>query len=291
MPTDIRLLVLGSGTSSGVPVIGCACPTCGSDDPRDHRLRTSAALQFRDPGGSLRTLLVDASPDLRQQALTHRLQRCDGILFTHNHVDHTFGLDEVRRFNVLMESPIEVHADERTMESLQQVFAHIFRRDRNVNASFVADLIPSIVLPDRLIERFGLRITPLPLLHGRLPVLGYRIEAADGRPRGPLPLAWCTDVSAIPPETWPRLRGLRTLVLDMLRYRRHPTHFTVDEAIGVAERIDAERTWFIHMTHDIRHAELDPRLPERMALAFDGLAITGPETIPAEGPEGLHEGL
>lgn len=280
---DLEFIILGSGTSAGVPVIGCDCETCRSDDPRDNRTRCSAAVCFVDPLGQRRVILIDTSPDLRQQALRHGLQRCDAIIYTHNHVDHTFGLDDVRRFNAVMRAPIDLYADRHTMESLQRVYQHIFRRDQNVNDSFVATLIPHLIDPRNPVDLFGLRFTPLEFLHGRLPVLGYRIEAIDGRNEpmdieaqpACLPLAYCTDVSGIPPETWPKLTGLRTLVLDMLRYRRHATHFTVDEAISAAEQIAAEQTYFLHMTHDIRHAELDPELPESMALAYDGLIISG----------------
>ena len=276
------LTILGSGTSSGVPVIGCDCAVCCSDDPRDRRLRTSGVLRFVDPSGVERVILIDASPDLREQALRSNLLRCDAILFTHNHVDHTFGLDEVRRFNALMHAPIDIYADRLTMNHLERVYAHIFERERNVNDSFVATLQRHVIDPERSFALFGLLVTPLELLHGNLPVLGFRFDALDGGGEsragleaqpGPLPLAWCTDCNAIPPQTWPRLTGLRTLVLDMLRYRKHPTHFSVDEALNAAGEIAATRTWFVHMTHDIAHADLDARLPDGMRLAHDELVI------------------
>ena len=276
---NVKLVILGSGTSAGVPVIGCDCETCSSDDPRDRRLRPAACLAFLDSAGHERVILLDTSPDLREQALRHGLRRCDAILYTHNHVDHTFGLDEVRRFNALMDAPIDIHAEVHTLESLSRVYLHIFEKHKNVNDSFVATLIPHTIEPGRGLDLFGLRCTPLRVLHGRLPILGFRVEALDesGRPAAeqppPLPLAYCTDVSAIPPETWPALEGLETLVLDMLRYRKHPTHFSVDEAVTAAGRIGAGQTFFIHMTHDIRHADLDPRLPDGMALSYDGLVI------------------
>jgi phosphoribosyl 1,2-cyclic phosphate phosphodiesterase len=276
---DLELVILGSGTSAGVPVIGCDCAVCTSTDPRDRRTRCSACLRFTDAGGTPRLILLDTSPDLRQQALRERMRRCDAILYTHNHVDHTFGLDEVRRFNAVMEAPIEVYAEEHTMEFLHRVYRHIFAKEGNVNDSFVATLLPRMLRPDQPLDLFGIRFTPLRLLHGRLPILGFRIEALDAggavapdQP-GPLPLAYCTDVSGVPPETWSGLAGLRTLVLDMLRYRRHPTHLSVDEAVAMAHQVGADRTWFTHMTHDIAHADLDARLPQGMRLAYDGLAI------------------
>jgi phosphoribosyl 1,2-cyclic phosphate phosphodiesterase len=277
---EVKCLILGSGTSSGVPVIGCECEVCRSTDPRDNRTRCSACVTFKDSTDQERVILIDASPDLRGQALRHKLKRCDSIVFTHNHVDHTFGLDEVRRFNVLMQSPIDIYAEAHTFDHLHRIYRHIFERHKNVNDSFVATLMPHLIEVNAAFDVHGLRFAPLRLLHGKLPVLGFRIEAvneagevAADQP-SPLPLAYCTDVSAIPPETWRQLTNLNALVLDMLRYRHHPTHFTVDEAIAAAAQIGAKHTYFTHMTHDIRHAELDPQLPERMNLAYDGLVIS-----------------
>jgi len=276
----MRFVFLGTGTSAGVPAIGCACDVCRSDDPRDTRTRTSAALLIPDPdapgGPTERVILLDCGPDLRQQALRHDLRRCDAILFTHNHVDHTWGVDELRRFNAVTRQPIPIHAERHTLDFLARVYTHIFDRDANVNDSFVATLVPREITPGAGLELHGLRLVPLRLLHGRLPVLGFRIEHADPRHAAadsPLPLAYCTDVSAIPPESWASLEGLETLVLDALRHRAHPTHFTLDRAVAVAERIGARRTWFVHMSHDLGHAETNAALPASMALAHDGLEL------------------
>ena len=277
--SDVEFIILGSGTSAGVPVIGCRCAVCTSDDPRNTRLRSAACVQFTDPSGTRRLILIDTGPDLRQQALRHGLSRCDAIVYTHNHVDHTFGLDEVRRFNVIMKAPIDVYAEERTLSHLGRVYRHIFDRQNNINDSFVETLIPHEIDEDHPLDLYGMRLTPLRLLHGRLPILGYRLDALDEQGHvaevqpGPLPLAYCTDVSAIPPQTWGRLNGIVTLILDMLRYRRHATHFCLDEAVETAGRIAADRTWFIHMTHDIEHGECDDSLPEGMALSYDGLVL------------------
>lgn len=279
MVSNVRLIILGSGTSAGVPVIGCDCAVCVSDDVRDRRTRTAACLMFTDSSGLDRVILIDASPDLREQALRHRLVRCDAIVFTHNHVDHTFGLDDVRRFNALMHTPIPIYGDERTLEHLHRVYRHIFEQHKNVNDSFVATLVPHQIDVGSTIDLFGVRFTAVRLLHGRLPVLGFRMDALDDAGEiaviqpAPLPLAYCTDVSAVPPETWRSLTGLHTLVLDMLRFRSHPTHFTVDQAITAATQMAARQTCFVHMTHDIKHAELDPQLPQGMRLAYDGLVI------------------
>jgi phosphoribosyl 1,2-cyclic phosphate phosphodiesterase len=277
----VRFTFLGTGTSSGVPAIACACPVCTSSDPRDNRLRCSAAVEWTDASGQGRCVLLDAGPDLRQQALRAGLTRCDAVLFTHNHVDHIFGLDEVRRFNVVQRGPVAVYAEEPTMASLRRVYTHIFEADRNVNDSFVALLEPHTIEPGRPIDLFGVRFTPVRLLHGRLPIVGFRVEPAPAAPGrapvmpGPLPLAYCTDVNAVPAESWQHLRGLRTLVIDALRKRRHPTHFTIDEALKVVHETAPAAAYFTHITHDLAHAETDAELPEGVHLAYDGLVLEG----------------
>ena len=311
----MRFTFLGTGTSAGVPAIGCGCRVCTSSDPRDNRLRTGAALEFIDAQDQYRVVLIDCTPDLRQQALRHGLRRCDAVVFTHNHVDHTFGVDELRRFNVVQDAPIEVYAEQHTMDHLRRVYTHIFDRERNINKSFVATLIPFVIDPEKPLDLFGVRFTPIRLLHGRLPILGFRIEKTmsgrtDRAPHSPtdpgsegsvrvaqsvsgaqstdplkaaspwnkndedfLPLAYCTDVSAIPTESWKKFRGVHTLVLDALRDRAHPTHFTLDQAASAAGEIGAAQTYFVHMTHDLKHDETNQRLPEGMQLAHDGLML------------------
>lgn len=229
---------------------------------------------MKDPRGQERVILIDAGPDLRQQCLRFGIDRVDAILFTHNHVDHTFGLDEVRRFNALQKSPIDIYADDHTISFLRRVYQHIFDADRNVNQSFVATLITHRVQGLQPFELYGLQVTPIPLLHGRLPVLGYRFEFANNASASEiLPLAYCTDLSAVPTESWPLLGGLRTLVLDALRHRHHPTHLTIGQATDLALNVKAGTTWFIHMSHDVAHAELDASLPERISPAHDGLVL------------------
>lgn len=279
----MRFLFLGTGTSAGVPAIACDCRVCTSTDPHDQRLRTGAAVQWVDPTGQDRTVLIDTTPDLRQQALRAGLRRCDAVLFTHNHVDHTFGLDEVRRFNAVQRSPIDVYAERHTLDHLRRVYGHIFDSEKNVNQSFVATLIAHEIEIERPLELFGMRFSPVRLLHGRLPIIGFRIEEvgeggrreAKARDSSPFPLAYCTDVSAIPTESWKQLRGVNTLVLDALRHRKHPTHFTLEEAVNAAANIGARETWFVHMSHDMLHEETNAGLPEGMRLAHDGLVLGG----------------
>lgn len=281
----MRFSFLGTGTSAGIPMIACDCAVCTSPDPRDKRLRTSASLEFVDGAGRERVILLDAGPDLRVQAMRQGLRRCDAILLTHNHVDHCFGLDEVRRFNAVQRTAIDLFADEHTMQSVRRIYTHILDREKNVNDSFVATLIPFTISQGdidagRAISLFGLHVTPLHLLHGKLPILGYRFDVAPGAPESlrdaaarVLPLAYCTDVSGIPPHTFGRLRGLRTLVLDCLRERAHPTHLRLDDAIGLAQQVDAEATYFVHMSHELAHEATQAMLPERVQLAHDCLSL------------------
>jgi len=233
-------------------------------------------VRFVDCDGQERVVLIDCSPDLRQQALRFGISRCDAVLFTHNHVDHTWGVDELRRFNAVQHGPIPIYAEQHTMEHLQRVYQHIFDRQNNISDSFVATLTPYRITVGEPIDLFGMRFEPIRLIHGRLPIVGFRIAPTGqriGAEDSAFPLAYCTDVSAIPPETWPKLRGLRTLVLDALRHKHHPTHLTLDQALDAAERVEAGATYFIHMSHDLGHEATEAALPEGVHLAFDGLEV------------------
>jgi len=269
----MRFRFLGTGTSAGIPVIACDCPVCTSTDPRDTRTRCSATLEFTDDTGTDRVILIDTSPDLRTQVLREHITRIDAILFTHNHVDHTFGLDEVRRFNEVMKQSIPIFADEHTMTALGRVYQHIFSPHTNIQSSFIASLEPTIIFPYEPFTLFGLTITPVTLMHGKLPILGYLFEQPN-HPSRLLPLAYCTDVSRIPEQSYAYLKRANTLVLDALRDRPHNTHFTVDQAIYAAHEINAYQTYLIHMTHDLAHASVDRALPDGINLAYDGLVLS-----------------
>jgi phosphoribosyl 1,2-cyclic phosphate phosphodiesterase len=237
-------------------MIGCSCETCRSSDPRDRRLRPSIFVDVPDRAA----ILVDTATDLRQQALTYGVTRVDAILFTHGHADHVMGLDEVRRFNAIQNGAIPCYASPSTWETLKRTFYYVFDGKPRQGGG-----VPQLV-PTDAVEPFsvgGVRVVPVPVWHGRMPVLGYRFGS----------FAYLTDCSAIPDESWPLLEGLDTLVVDALRYRPHSTHFSVDEALSVAERVGASRSFFTHMCHDISHAELSARLPPGVELAYDGLVL------------------
>ncbi len=270
-----ELVFLGSGTSAGVPMIACDCPVCTSDDPRDARSRASALVRYTDDQSNLRDLLIDTSPELRQQAIDQRLMRIDGVLYTHAHADHILGMDDLRRFNAAMDAPVDVYAEPRVIEQLSAMFRYIFEPHKNVQKSFVADLIAHRIHPGQTFSLFGADWTPLRLMHGRLPIVGFRVDAFGKS------LAYCTDVSAIPSETYPLLDRLDVLVIDALRYRHHPTHMTVDQALEVIDRVRPRGAYLTHIAHDIAHAELEPRLPDGVSLAYDGLCVslTGVEAV------------
>ena len=244
-------------------MIGCECAVCRSTDPRDRRTRPSILLEVTSPHGAVGTVLVDTATDLREQALKHRISRLDAILFTHSHADHILGLDEVRRFNVVQRAAIPCYADERTLADLRRTFAYIF------NPPALGGGVPQITL-FKIGGPFvlgALEIVPVPLLHGHRPILGFRIGD----------FAYLTDCSRIPDESWPLLEGVRTLVLDALRDRPHPTHFSVAEALEVVSRLSPERTYFTHICHDLPHAATCARLPAGVQLAYDGLVLEIPE--------------
>lgn len=251
----MRVTFLGTGTSHGVPMIGCACATCRSEDPRDRRLRPSIYIETWDA-----RLLVDAGPDLRAQALRHEIARIDAILFTHGHADHILGMDDVRRFNAMQKTAMPCYGDERTLGDIRRVFGYAFDPSTAKGGG-----LPQLEL-FQLLGPFSLgvsEIQPIPLWHGERPIFGYRV----GR------FAYLTDCNAIPDASWDLLTGLDVVVLDALRQRPHPTHFSVPEAIDAARRIGAARTYFTHMCHDLAHQATCDRLPERMTLAYDGLVV------------------
>lgn len=263
----LELLFLGTGTSAGVPMIGCHCDVCSSDDPRDQRSRASVLINFIDKRDHERSILIDTSPELRTQMIRHRVDRIDGVLYTHAHADHIFGLDDLRRFNAVMKESIPIYAESSVMDRFRTMFQYIFEPHKNVNQSFIPKLVPCDLNEGEPLDFFGATCTPLRLLHGRLPVLGFRVDYEGSS------LAYCTDVSSIPPQTWALLEHLDVLVIDALRYRHHPTHLTVDQALEIIDQVKPKRAYLTHIAHEISHGDLDPKLPEHVFLSHDGLAV------------------
>lgn len=259
----MRVTFLGTGTSTGVPVIGCTCATCRSVDPKDKRWRSSIYLQLDDGTA----VLVDASPDLRAQALRYGVDRVDLILLTHSHADHVLGLDDVRIYNFRQKTAIPCQGNVRTLEDVRRMFAHAFDPSTPRGGG-----LPQLNLfPVSGPFSFGRRtFVPVPLRHGTLPILGYRVGA----------FAYLTDCSEIPDTSWPLLKGLDVLVLNALRQRRHSTHFSLEQAVEAAARIGARETYFTHMTHDLPHWVTCEGLSGGMTLAHDGLVLTVGEATP-----------
>jgi len=254
-----RLVFLGTGTSHGVPVIGCECPVCLSDDPRNKRTRCAVLMQT-----DAVTVLVDTPPELRLQLVRARVSRLDAVLFTHTHADHVFGLDDLRRFNQLQQAPLPVYAKPDDQAYIRQGFPYIFDAyARLIPSGGVPDLTLGDV-PDRL-ELGDLSVVPVPLEHGRFRVLGFRFGD----------VAYCTDCNGIPEASRALLQGLDVLVLDALRHRPHPTHFCLAESLQVVADLKPKRALLTHICHDLDHHDTQAELPANVALAYDGLVVDG----------------
>lgn len=248
----MRVTFLGTGTSVGVPTIGCDCRTCLSDDPRDNRLRASILVEHHG-----NNLLVDASIDFRQQALRTRLDRVDAILFTHAHADHCFGLDDARPL-MFRNGAIPCYATEVTWEGLRRVYAYALS-PRGLSSA--PQIIPHVIGGEFSLA--GLRIEPIEVVHGTLPVTAYRIGG----------FAYVTDCNEIPDSSCERLTDLDLLVIDALRIRPHPTHLTLESALDYVKRLRPRRALLTHISHDINHGEVSRRLPVHVQIAYDGLQV------------------
>ena len=237
-------------------MIGCDCGTCRSSDPRDTRTRPSVYVET--DGGE--ALLVDAGPDLRNQALAFNVRRVDALLFTHGHSDHILGLDDLRRFNYIQRRPMSCYGDERTLFDVRRMFAYVFDPSTPRGGGLPQLELFTIVGPFCVGRQ---EIVPVPIFHGERPILGFRLG----------PFAYLTDCNRIPERSWALLEGLEVLVLDALREKEHPTHFSLSQAVDAARRVAAKQTYFTHMTHDLGHAATCARLPAGMELAYDGLVV------------------
>jgi phosphoribosyl 1,2-cyclic phosphate phosphodiesterase len=251
-----RLLFLGTGTSVGVPLVGCGCDTCLRGGPRDQRTRTSIMVGL--PEGHL---LVDTTPDLRAQLLREDIGQVDAVLYTHDHVDHVYGLDDVRPLCFHSGRPMRALCEEPVERRIRRAFDYAFSAAPPAGGG-----VPKLEF-ERIgttpFEILGARVVPLRLQHGPFDVLGFRFGT----------IAYCTDTSGIPEATWPLLEGLDVLVLDCLRHTRHPTHLSLGEALAVAARVGAKRTLLTHLSHELPHEATTAALPPGVELAYDGLEL------------------
>ncbi len=250
----MKILFLGSGTSTGVPVIGCKCTVCSSDDPKNKRTRSSILITTDD-----KYILVDTTTDLRFQALANSIERVDAVLFTHAHADHIHGIDDLRSFNHIQGRPIPCYGNYDTMENIRHKFSYIF------NGSARSDWIPRLEINIISGEFFlyGLRIMPLKIFHGEAAIFGYRIND----------VAYLTDCSGIPDDTKRALQGTKLLILDATRYQPHPKHYGLTQAIEVIEELMPERAILTHLSHTFEHNKVNSELPSGIELAYDGMEI------------------
>lgn len=258
----MRLRFLGTGTSFGIPVIGCGCAVCTSDDPRDRRTRHAALLESSD---GARTLLIDTPPELRLQLVAAGVRRIDAVFYTHAHADHTHGIDDLRVFSARGRGPLEAWADEIAAERLRRSFAYIFDAEYQPPEGTTK---PEIELhtysPARTVRIAGFELTPFAVPHGDMTAFGFRTGS----------LGYVTDAKHIPPAARDILHGIRVLVINALWFGSpHPTHFNIEEALAVARDLGAERTYLTHLTHRVRHADLVAKLPPGVEPAYDGLVV------------------
>jgi phosphoribosyl 1,2-cyclic phosphate phosphodiesterase len=250
----MKLTFLGTGTSTGVPVLCCNCPVCTSNDIHDKRTRPSLLLEFDG-----RAVVIDTTPDFRFQALRENLRRVDAVVFTHAHADHVLGLDDVRPFYFYQKEPIPIYADALCMKSLERMFPYIF--DQTYSYRGILKIDPHLI--EGPITLWGQELVPLPVLHGTLPILGFRFGRA----------AYITDFSEIPEETMSELSGLEVLILDALREKPHPTHSSLQQSLALVEKLKPARAFFTHIAHETAHASTNATLPPHVRLAHDGLKV------------------
>ncbi len=251
----MKITFLGTGTSQGIPVIGCGCAVCQSLDSRNNRLRVSILIETGD-----KTIVIDSGPDFRYQMLRAKVKDLDAILFTHEHKDHIAGLDDIRPFNYLLHKVIDIYATERVQDALRREFAYIFA-DTKYHG------LPQITLhtvTDQSFEMGNTTIVPIEVMHYKLPVVGYRIND----------FTYITDAKTITEESFQKIKGSKVLVINALQKEDHISHFTFDEAITFAEKVGAEMTYFTHMSHNLGlHEEIEKELPSNIRLAYDGLSF------------------
>lgn len=248
--------MLGVGSSAGTPVVGCNCATCLSDNPRNKRTRCSSLITL-DSGENI---LIDTGPDLRNQSLRENVKRVDAVLYTHTHADHLHGIDDLRAFCVIQRSQIPLYAKEDAVLHIAQKFGYTLRDP----SDFWEMPVLRAETIDAPFELFGMTVSPIPVMHGRSQIFGYRIGN----------IAYMTDVSEIPESSFPLLEGLDILLLDCLREKSHPTHINIEQSISYISRIKAKQSYLIHMTHELEYASLSKKLPKDVFVGFDGLKLS-----------------
>ncbi|HTS68671.1 MAG TPA: MBL fold metallo-hydrolase [Terriglobia bacterium] len=250
----MTLTFLGTGTSTGVPIINCRCAVCTSSDPRDKRYRPSILLEYDG-----RAVVVDTTPDFRTQALRQSLTRLDAVIFTHHHADHIMGLDDTRVFYFRQKVPVPIYASAQCMATIRSAFSYIFEGDYPFGG--VGKLDPHLI--EAPFELWGLKFIPVPVVHGLLPILGFRFRDT----------AYLTDVSEIPESSFPLLEGLDTLIIDSLRPKPHPTHLSLEQSVAMVEKLKPRRAYFTHIAHELGHEATNSTLPAHVQLAYDGLGL------------------
>jgi phosphoribosyl 1,2-cyclic phosphate phosphodiesterase len=252
----IKFTLLGTGTSTGVPTIGCKCGTCKSSDPRDKRLRCSLLIQTKDT-----SIVIDTTPDFRQQMLTNNVDELDAIIYTHSHYDHVSGFDDIRAYNFTLNKSIDIFANELTFHRLKINFEYAFYEPEQLGGG--VPLINQKIIDNEPFYINEIEFIPILMFHGKMEVLGFRIGN----------FAYCTDTNNIPEESMNKLKNLEFLVLDGLRYTPHPTHFSLNESLEVIEQLKPKQAFITHISHQIKHSECELFLPENVYLGFDGLEL------------------
>ena len=267
MDGGITVTVLGSGTSAGVPMIGCHCAVCTSSDPKDQRTRPSIVVSYDG-----HNILVDTTPELRLQAVREGLDRISAVVYTHAHADHIFGLDDVRRYNTLIKAPLPLYATAETMKILRHAFAYAFApppppppvldpNHPHKDAMYRPELAPMVI--EGPFNLFGRTWIPVDMIHGRFHVLGFRIGN----------FAYCTDCNEIPPASRALLKDLDVLIIDALRPRPHPTHLSFEQAVAMVADLRPKRAYFTHLSHDMKHVDIESTLPPHVRVSYDGMKI------------------